>query len=227
MENAVRNSLHDIPSAPDALPHGWSTLRRRLLLIVTIALLPIVLVSILQGIERVQRDVSDVRAQLTQGARASAEDYQSVFSSGEQIMRAVGSLSDVRDMTGNCDTLLSDAMIGVRYFTNLSRVDVNGTLLCSALPLTKGTNIRDRTSFQQAKKTNALVITPLTVSRATGLKVIGSQLALHKPDGSFDGTLAITPRPALVRLSAPPASGAARRRRRGFRQQWRDPRQQQ
>ena len=47
-----------------------------MLLIVTIALLPIVLVSILQGIERVQRDVNDVRAQLTQSARASADDYK-------------------------------------------------------------------------------------------------------------------------------------------------------
>jgi two-component sensor histidine kinase len=192
VENAVRNSVHDIPPASDVLPHGWSTLRRRLLLIVTIALLPIVLVSIFQGVERVQRDASDVRAQLTQSAKSTAEIYQSVFNSGEQIMRAVGSIADVRAMTGNCDSILADAMIGVSYFTNLSRVDAGGTLLCSALPLAKGINIRDRSSFQQAKKTNELVVTPLTVSRATGLNVIGSQLALHKTDGSFDGTLAIT-----------------------------------
>ena len=192
MENAVRNSLHDIPPAPEALPHGWTTLRRRLLLIVTIALLPIVLVSIFQGVERVQRDVDDVRAQLTQSAKSTAENYQSVFNAGEQIMRAVGSIADVRAMTGNCDSILADAMIGVSYFTNLSRVDTNGTLMCSALPLAKGINIKDRDTFQQAKKSNELIVTPLTVSRATGLKVIGSQLALHKPDGSFDGTLAIT-----------------------------------
>src|SRR6185437_5451865 len=70
VENAARNSSPDIAST-DGHSGSWSTLRRRLLLIVTIALLPIVLVSVFQGIERVQRDVRDVREALTQSARAS------------------------------------------------------------------------------------------------------------------------------------------------------------
>ena len=172
--------------------NAWSTLRRRLLLIVTIALLPIVLVSIFQGIERVKRDVSDVRAQLTLSAKSAAENYQTIFLSGEQILRAMGSISDVRVMNGNCDGILADAMIGVSYFSNLSRMDAGGTLVCSALPLAKGINIRGQTTFQQAQKTGGLVVSPLLVSRVSGLKVIGSQIALHKPDGSFDGTVGIT-----------------------------------
>ena len=178
--------------APEALPGGWTTLRRRLLLIVTIALLPIVLVSIFQGVERVQRDVNDVHAELTQSARTAADSYQSVFISGEQIMRAVGSLSDVRAMNGNCDAILADAMIGVSYFTNLSRVDADGNIICSALPLAKGLNIKTQPAFDGARKTNTLMVGTLLTSRATGLKVIGSQIAIHKPDGSFDGTLVIS-----------------------------------
>ncbi len=192
MENAVRNSAADILSASDVSQRGWTTLRRRLLLIVTIALLPIALVSLFQGIARVQRDVDDVRVQLSQSARTSAGNYQSVFSSGEQIMRAMGSLADVRQMNGNCDSILADAMIGVSYFTNLSRADASGMLACSALPLAKGINISTQVTFQQARKSDGLVVSPLLLSRATGLKVVGSQIALHKPDGSFDGTLAIT-----------------------------------
>ena len=46
--------------------------------------------------------------------------------------------------------------------------------------------------FLRRQKTDGLVVSPLLLSRATGLKVIGSQIALHKPDGSFDGTLGIT-----------------------------------
>ena len=40
---------------------GW-TLRRRLLLIITIALLPIVLVSVLQGVERARSATSPMSA---------------------------------------------------------------------------------------------------------------------------------------------------------------------
>jgi two-component sensor histidine kinase len=193
VENAVRNNnVPEILPATDVLQRGLTTLRRRLLLIITIALLPIVLVSLFQGIERVQRDVNDVRAQLPQSARAFAEYYQSVFSSGEQIMRAMGSLNDVRQMSENCDGILADAMIGVSYFTNLSRAGADGTIICSALPNAKGINIKSQGAFLQAQKSDGLVVSPLLVSRATGLKVIGSQIALHKSDGSFDGTVAIT-----------------------------------
>jgi two-component sensor histidine kinase len=103
----------------------------------------------------------------------------------------MGSISDVRQMTGNCDGILADAMIGVSYFSNLSRVDAHGVLVCSALPLAKGINISDLQTFHDAQKTQGLVVSPLLVSRATGLKVIGSQIAIRKPDGSFDGTLGI------------------------------------
>jgi two-component sensor histidine kinase len=191
VENAARNSASDFASN-DGHIDGWSTLRRRLLLIVTVALLPIVLVSVFQGIERVERDVSDVRAELTQAARASAQDYQSVFVSGEQILRAMGSISDVRLINGNCDGILADAMIGVSYFSNLSRVDANGVLVCSALPLAKGVNIGNTETFRAAAKTNEMVVSPVINSRVTQQKVIGSQIAFHKPDGSFNGTLAIT-----------------------------------
>jgi len=141
VENAAPNSPYDAEQ-PSISDPGW-TLRRRLLLIITIALLPVVGVSIFQGVERVKRDTEDVRAQLIQSARATAANQQEVLNAGEQILRAMGSLQDVRDMSGNCDGILADAMIGVSYFTNLSRIDANGTFVCSAVPLAKGNNIED------------------------------------------------------------------------------------
>ena len=192
MENAARNNAPELAATPDALTRGWTTLRQRLLLTVTIALLPIAVVSIFQGLGRVQRDANDVRAQLIQSARASGDEFQSVLSSGEQILRAMGSLSDVRAMSGNCDGILADAMVGVSYFTNLSRIDAGGTLVCSAQAVSKGVNIKDNITFLQAQKTDGLVVSPLLTSVATGQKVVGSQIALHRPDGGFDGTLGIT-----------------------------------
>ena len=188
MENAVSNNAIESESASS---RGW-TLRQRLIVIITIALLPIVVVSVLQGLERVQRDERDVREQLVQSARSNAEVYQGIFTSAGQILRAMGSLSDVRDMNGNCDTILADAMIGVSYFSNLSRVDSKGTVVCSALPLAKGVTLRNLQVFQAARTASGLVVSPMLVSRATGERVIAAQLALRKADGGFDGTVGIT-----------------------------------
>src|SRR6185312_16629735 len=77
VENAAPNNSHQSVSqgVPDP---GW-TLRRRLLVIITIALLPIVAVSLFQGVELVKRDTEDVRAQLIQSARTTAAGAQEVL----------------------------------------------------------------------------------------------------------------------------------------------------
>ncbi|HEY4275334.1 MAG TPA: sensor histidine kinase, partial [Rhizomicrobium sp.] len=190
MENAAPNSLQDNTPLMASDP-GW-TLRRRLLLIITIALLPVVAVSIFQGVERVKRDTEDVRAQLIQSARATSANQQEVLNAGEQILRAMGSLQDVRDMSGNCDGILADAMIGVSYFTNLSRIDAKGTFVCSAVPLAKGINIANLPVFARVKTAKGVVVGTRTISQASGRPVVGTQLPLLKADGSFDGSLAIT-----------------------------------
>jgi hypothetical protein len=142
---------------------GW-TLRRRLLVTITIALLPVVAVSLFQGVGRVKRDTEDVRAQLIQSARTTAASEQEVLNAGEQILRAMGSLQDVRDMSGNCDGVLADAMIGVSYFSNLSRIDSKGTLVCSAVPLSKGISIAKLPIFDVVKIAKGVVVGTRTIS---------------------------------------------------------------
>ena len=93
-------------------------------------------------------------------------------------------------MNGNCDGVLSDTLIGVRYFSNLTRVDENGRVACSAMALARGLNVKDSAMFQSARKTDVMTVSNEQTSRVTGQPVIGAMLALRKPDGSFDGTVA-------------------------------------
>ncbi|MBV9550696.1 MAG: sensor histidine kinase [Alphaproteobacteria bacterium] len=169
---------------------GWS-LRRRLQLIITIALLPIALVSVLQGIARAQLDVAAARERLIQSARATATGDENLIASAEQILRAVSSLPDVRDISGDCDTILADTLVGVRYFSNLSRADADGRVACSAMPLAKGLSIADMEVFQRARRSGALVVSGQVRSRVTGQNVVGALLPLKKEDGSFNGTVGI------------------------------------
>jgi two-component sensor histidine kinase len=170
---------------------GW-TLRRRLQAIITFALLPVVLVSIFQGVARARLDIANVHDRLIQSARSVAEGDQNLLSAAEQVLRAVGSLSEVRGMNGDCDGVLSDTLIGVRYFSNLTRIDANGRVACSAMALARGLDVKDYEVFQAARKTGAMTVSNELTSRVTGQPVIGAMLALHKPDGSFDGTVAIS-----------------------------------
>src|SRR6201996_4323398 len=185
-KSAPNNSMNQA----GAREPGW-TLRRRLQAIITFALLPVVLVSIFQGVARARLDIATVHDRLIQSARAVASGDENLLAAAEQVLRAVGSLSEVRGMNGNCDGVLSDTLIGVRYFSNLPRIDDTGRVACSAMALARGLNVRDYAVFQAAQKTDSMTVSNELVSKVTGQPVIGAMLALHKPDGSFDGTVAI------------------------------------
>ncbi len=170
---------------------GWS-LGRRLQLIITVALLPIALVCILQGLSRAQLDVAAVREKLIQSARATASSDENLLASAEQVLRAVSSMPDVRDISGDCDRILADTLTGIRYFSNLSRIDADGRVVCSAMVLAKGINASDIEVFQRAKTSrDGMVVSSEMKSRVTGQNVIGALLPLRTPDGAFHGTIGI------------------------------------
>ena len=177
-------------TSPTGREPGW-TLRQRLQVIITFALLPVVLVSIFQGVARARLDIANVHDRLIQSARAVAGGDENLLASAEQVLRAVGSLSEVRGMNGNCDGVLADTLIGVRYFSNLTRIDAHGQVACSAMALAKGLNVADYDVFKAARKTTSMAVSNALISRVTGQPVISAMLALQKPDGSFDGTVAI------------------------------------
>jgi two-component sensor histidine kinase len=169
---------------------GW-TLRQRLQIIITLALLPVILVSLFQGVARARLDIANVHDRLLQSAQTVAGGDENLLAAAEQVLRAVGSLSDVRGMSGNCDGVLSDTLIGVRYFSNLTRIDAQGRIVCSAMALAKGMSVGDYAVFRAAQKTSDMAVSNELISRVTGQRVIGAMLALQKADGSFDGTVAI------------------------------------
>ena len=172
------------------LESGW-TLRQRLQVIITLALIPVIMVSIFQGVARARMDIANIHDKLIQSARTVAAGDQNLLASAEQVLRAVGSLGEVRNMSGNCDGVLADTLIGVRYFSNLTRIDESGRVVCSAMAMARGQNVGNLEVFQAAKKSNDMTVSNELISRVTGQPVIAGMLALHKPDGRFDGTVAI------------------------------------
>ena len=146
-------------------------------------------------------DIANVHDRLLQSARTVAAGDQNLLAAAEQVLRAVGSLSEVRGMNGNCDGVLADTLIGVRYFSNLSRIDADGPRRLLGHGAGPWPESQQLCGFSQdAQKTDGMAVSNELVSRVTGQPVIGGMLALHKPDGSFDGTRGDRAGRALDRL---------------------------
>jgi two-component sensor histidine kinase len=164
-----------------------------LLFIVTIALTPIAVVSILQGMDRAQRDAADVHERLIETARAAASREGNMIAASEQIVRAVANLPDVRLLTGDCNRALASAIKGSRYVNNLNRINAQGIIVCAALPRAVGLNISARPLFKTVQQSqNEFVTIGPTKSAVTHATVIGGMLPLRDSAGQFVGAVGIS-----------------------------------
>jgi two-component sensor histidine kinase len=164
------------------------SLRFRLFLTVTLALLPIAIVSVLQGIERARVDVANVRDRLVQTARIAASNEENILASGEQILRTLASTEDVRKITPDCDRTLADVLIGVHFITNLGRTDRDGNVVCSALPQAKGRKT-NATLFKIVKSSMAFSVSGQIISPVTHGPIIVAMLPIRDAGGRFDGAI--------------------------------------
>jgi two-component sensor histidine kinase len=174
-------------SSPD---HGWS-LRLRLLIYVSLALAPIAIASIIQGIDRAQRDVTDVRERLVQSARAASTSENNMLASAEQILRALANLPDVRDAGGGCNHALNEALKGLSFFTNITRLDERGTAICAANTRALGFNAGSYPVWKKTVDGVGFQVSEQMVSRVTETPAIFGMLPLRDESGRFKGALAI------------------------------------
>ena len=180
-------------AARQTLPEvGGRPLRLRLLFWITIWLLPAAFVSVVQGIDRVQRDVADVRDRLIRTASASAADEENVLASGGQVLSALSNQPEVRNGTPECGQALLNALKGLNYLTNIARLDAKGNLVCAAyIPPPEQRNAADRPWWAEAAESTGFFITPQVYSTVAQRNVLGGILPLRTSTGAFDGVMAL------------------------------------
>jgi len=169
---------------------GWS-LRARLLIFVSIALWPIAVVSIFQGIERADADRSSIRDRMIQSAQALAGDEDDLLASAEQITRAISNISAVNAVKPECGAVLKEALIGITYFSNLMRIDRNGAVVCSALPYAPNLNLSALSIFSRARQSTGFVVSGEIQSAVLHRPVVAGLLPLRDAAGTFEGALSI------------------------------------
>jgi two-component sensor histidine kinase len=145
---------------------------------------------VLQGIERARVDIANVRERLVQTARIAASNEENVLGSSEQLLHALASMDDVRNVTNECDQALADVLIGVHFLSNLARTGPDGRVVCSALPQAKGREANPF-MFQTARRTMKLVVSGQIISPITHKPVIGAMLPIADKSGRFQGTVSV------------------------------------
>lgn len=160
------------------------------MLIVTVALVPIMVASVVQGLERVRNDTALVRDRLIETVHAAGSSEENMLAAAEQIARALANMPEVRDAGPDCSRALADALKGLSFFTNIARIDDKGRVVCAANPLALGRDVNHRAVWRLAMKSRDFVLSERIVSPLTDQPIITGMLPLLK-DGKAFGTIAI------------------------------------
>lgn len=166
------------------------SVRRRLILVILVAILPIASACMLQGVLQIRRAAEDAQHRLSQAAIGAAGSVQNVFASAENVLQALKNSSDVRNGDPDCGPTLAGANISLPFSANISLVSAEGRVLCSALaPLAM--DLSGFAWWQAAMTRKGFSISGRMISPVTRLEVLAGVLPLFKADGTPDGALAI------------------------------------
>jgi two-component sensor histidine kinase len=173
------------------MPRRWPTrtLRNGLVLVVLAALLPMAVLSVVQG--RVAWD--DAReiatARLRTDAWLIAESERDVFSIARQAAQVVSRARAVRTMSEDCSSILADAHLGTVGILNLTRSDATGRVRCSAVPFKGTESFALEPWWQRAMTLDGFSLSAPIIGKISKKPVLVMALPVRSVSGIQDGII--------------------------------------
>ncbi|MFG1351773.1 sensor histidine kinase [Xanthobacter autotrophicus] len=188
----------------------FDSVRRRLVLVVLLALVPIAVLNIAQGVAQLSDAEEDARQRLLQQAVAAAGTQQNIFASTENVLYALKNVEEVRTAGPTCAATLRGATISLPFAANIGVLDAQGRVTCAALPFP------DRAAGDELWWKDAIARTGFSLvgpahSPGANLDVLVGVLPLRDAAGRLEGAIAmgidISWLDNLLRQQTPPSAG--------------------
>jgi signal transduction histidine kinase len=146
-----------------------ASLRTRLLLLVLLAVIPALGLTLYTNLEERQLRKVQVQEQAMRLSRLVSADYERLIEDARQLLMTLAALPAVRDRNpAACNTLFADLLARRSSYANLAVVDLDGNVICSALPMTGQVYVGDRAYFQRALETRDFAIGDYQIGRVSG-----------------------------------------------------------
>ncbi len=188
----------------------FDSVRRRLILMVLLALAPIAALNIVQGVMQLSAAEEDARQNLLRHALAAAAAQQNVIASAENVLYALQNVEEVRSSGPSCRATLRGATISLPFVANIGVIDAAGRITCSALPTTD-TDMSDDAWWLSAVRQPGFSLSGRVRSTAANRDVLVGLLPLRDASGRLEGGLALGIEIGwldnLLRQQVPPTDG--------------------
>ena len=145
-----------------------TSLRGRLLLFVLVSAIPLIGLALYSYIDRRERASIQAQDEALRLARVAAGDQQRAIDEARLLLSMVVALPELRtgDVTA-CNTMMVRLRDELGSFQSLGLIDMQGIIVCSALPEALGLSVGDRTYVQRALATGAFAVGDYQIGRAS------------------------------------------------------------
>src|SRR5256712_3685287 len=165
-------------------------LRIRLLVFVLLAFVPAIGVTLFTFADQQRRATEQAKATALQLARTAALSYERLTAQTQSVLAGLAQLPALRQPTGvTCHSILAARMDEFTYYANIGVADLNGNLVCSAVPFSGRVNLADRSYFWRAVATSDFAVGEYQVGRVTGKGTINFGYPVLDAQGHVTGVI--------------------------------------
>lgn len=164
-------------------------IHRKILILDLVTLVPTIFLLVYLNINRLQESrLIQIQNLHNVVQLVSAENTQ-VVENVKHLLTTISVIPEVQYPTNNCDNLLAGIITKYQRYGNFGITDLEGNVICSAVPTTETINLSDRFFFQETKKNNKFSTGEYVVSRSTGKASINFGYPRRDQNGVVYATL--------------------------------------
>jgi signal transduction histidine kinase/CheY-like chemotaxis protein len=165
-------------------------LRGRLLLLVSLAVLPALGLLGAQAFDRRRQQADELNQSVLNLARLVAHTQERRLEGTRQLLVAMSRSSEIRSDRATCTRYVRE-LVG-QYggiYRQIGWADTSGRVMCHALEGADAISIADRSYFTQAQRNGGFTVGEAIQGRITGAPALAFAHALSSADGDFQGVI--------------------------------------
>ncbi len=167
-------------------------LRRRLSVLVAIALVPSLLLTAYNAARWRIFLESETRATALSEARLASSELEQLIDNARQLMTAMAQFPLNSDNKAECASYFRSIISDVQTFREATIIDTDGKFLCSTIPSQDALDVDDRIRFYQSLKASKLNVGTIIQDRPTQSTSVQISMPYKGADGSIKGVIVLT-----------------------------------
>lgn len=153
-------------------------------------MLPAIGLFMANGLDQRARAALRAQEEALRLARLTAASQQETIQSTRLLLAGLAELPELRDRDPEaCGALLASLLPLHAHMANLGAADAAGDIDCSALPISRTVNIRDRLYFRRALDEGVFAVGEYQIGRITGVPSVNFGYPITDEQGQAEGVV--------------------------------------